>query len=234
MAEYKVIDAEKLDAELKNLANKIREKGGTTEELDFYEGDFTKAVGAIESDSGLPDWDDNSTIIASGKAYASKNIHWEITEKGTFRWVIDYPSTLSFDNQGYLCNGTQVSILMGIRPEILPFLSKIRQYYAPDGLTAIEHIFMVNCERVRVPTTLTNIPTQMAMYALRELDMSADIYIAIYDYYCSGMYGLEKVTLSPLITTIPANCFQNCYSLMRLILKISQSISRQHLTNVLC
>lgn len=49
MAEYKVVNAEQLDAELTNLANKIREKSGTTEELDFYEGDFTKAVNMIES-----------------------------------------------------------------------------------------------------------------------------------------------------------------------------------------
>ena len=49
MVEYKVVDVQQLDAELTNLANKIREKGGTTEELDFYEGDFTNAVDAIES-----------------------------------------------------------------------------------------------------------------------------------------------------------------------------------------
>jgi hypothetical protein len=181
--------------------------------LETLKPKVAELIEKAQSGGGLPDWDDDSPIIYSGKAYVSKNIHWEITEEGTFRWVIDYPSTKSTDNQGLLCNGNQVSILMNVRPEIVPFLPKIRQYYAPDGLSRIEGLFMVNCERIRVPTTLTNIPSITGMSAIRELDMSADVYTTIYNYYCQGMYALEKVTLSPLITTIPSNCFQNCYSL---------------------
>ena len=51
MAEYKVVDAEKLDADLASVADAIRTKGGTSESLTFPQG-FVDAVGAIESGGG--------------------------------------------------------------------------------------------------------------------------------------------------------------------------------------
>jgi hypothetical protein len=52
MSEYGIVDIEKLDTELLSLANKIREKGGTSTKLDFYKGEFTSAVDAIKSSDG--------------------------------------------------------------------------------------------------------------------------------------------------------------------------------------
>lgn len=51
MAEYKVVDAEKLDADLSSVADAIRTKGGTSESLTFPQG-FVDAVDAIESGGG--------------------------------------------------------------------------------------------------------------------------------------------------------------------------------------
>lgn len=51
MAEYKVVDAEKLDVDLSSVADAIRTKGGTSESLEFPQG-FVNAVGAIESGGG--------------------------------------------------------------------------------------------------------------------------------------------------------------------------------------
>ena len=48
MADYKVIDAEKLDADLTTVADAIRAKGGTTEQLEFPLG-MKQAVEAIQS-----------------------------------------------------------------------------------------------------------------------------------------------------------------------------------------
>jgi hypothetical protein len=48
MAQYKVVDAEQLDADLKIVAVSIREKGGTSEDLEFPRG-FADAVGAIDT-----------------------------------------------------------------------------------------------------------------------------------------------------------------------------------------
>lgn len=51
MADYKVIDAEQLDADLTTVADAIRSKGGTTEQLLFPSGMVT-AIGAIQSGGG--------------------------------------------------------------------------------------------------------------------------------------------------------------------------------------
>lgn len=51
MADYKVVDADQLDADLKVVADAIRRKGGTTEDLEFpYE--MESAVDAIQSGGG--------------------------------------------------------------------------------------------------------------------------------------------------------------------------------------
>lgn len=52
MANYKVVDAEQLDADLKTVADAIREKGGTTESLEFPLG-MKSAVENIKSGGGL-------------------------------------------------------------------------------------------------------------------------------------------------------------------------------------
>ena len=51
MADYKVIDAEKLEADLTTVAYAIRVKGGTTEKLEFPQG-MADAVSAIQSGGG--------------------------------------------------------------------------------------------------------------------------------------------------------------------------------------
>lgn len=49
MAFDKVVDSVALDTELKNLADILREKSETTEELDFYAGDFSQTAESIET-----------------------------------------------------------------------------------------------------------------------------------------------------------------------------------------
>ena len=167
----------------------------------------------IMQNVGLPDWDDDSPIIASGKAYTGKNTHWELTEKGTMRWVINYPSNESADNCGWYANGNAASIILNVCPEIVPYLPKIKQVYVPDGITRTEFCFMVNCERVRIPDSLTSKINTGALASLREFDISHNVYSSLPDYYCNGMYALEKVMLNDSLTTLPDRVFSNCYSL---------------------
>ena len=49
MAFDKVVDSAILDTELKNLADILREKSDTAEELDFYAGDFLQTAESIET-----------------------------------------------------------------------------------------------------------------------------------------------------------------------------------------
>ena len=51
MANYKLVDGDQLDADLKAVADKIREKGNTTDELAFPQG-YTDAIDAIKTGGG--------------------------------------------------------------------------------------------------------------------------------------------------------------------------------------
>lgn len=53
MAEYKVIDTEQLEADLISVADTIRAKGGTTDQMEWPEG-YKAAVQAIETGKALP------------------------------------------------------------------------------------------------------------------------------------------------------------------------------------
>lgn len=79
MATYKVVDADKLDTDLKTVADSIRAKGGTTENLDFP-ADFVSAVENIET-------------VGGAKEEQEKSV--EITENGTVEVVPDEGKTLS-------------------------------------------------------------------------------------------------------------------------------------------
>lgn len=76
MAEYKVVDAEKLDADLSSVADAIRTKGGTTESLPFPQG-FVDAVGAIESGGGTEEIEniiDQSGVLDSTDGTATEKV----------------------------------------------------------------------------------------------------------------------------------------------------------------
>ena len=53
MATYKVVDAEKLDADMTSVADTIRTKGGTTEQLAWPDG-YKAAIEAIQTGGGAP------------------------------------------------------------------------------------------------------------------------------------------------------------------------------------
>ena len=53
MANYKVVDADQLDADMKSVADAIRAKGGTTESMSFPDG-YVSAIGNIEEGTNLP------------------------------------------------------------------------------------------------------------------------------------------------------------------------------------
>lgn len=59
MANYKVVDADQLDADLGTVADAIRSKGGTSEELAFPNG-FVNAVQNIQTGGGLDTSDANA------------------------------------------------------------------------------------------------------------------------------------------------------------------------------
>ena len=77
MSDYKVVDAEMLDADLASVADAIRTKGGTDASLTFPQG-FVDGINAIES---------------GGKEEQEKSV--TITENGTTEILPDEGKTLS-------------------------------------------------------------------------------------------------------------------------------------------
>ena len=70
------------DTSLSAIGDAIREKTGKTELLKLEE--MPSEIKGIIADE-LPDWDEDSPIIASGTG-RSKCVRWELTERGTMRW----------------------------------------------------------------------------------------------------------------------------------------------------
>lgn len=165
---------------------------------------------------GLPDWDDDSPIIASGRSYYTSNIVWELTEKGTFRWkVVDFNDKSANDFRAGL-GGTALSQILLDYQEIAP---KIKQMYAEDGIKELEFFYAVNCERFRLPNTLTKRATLSFLPSVKEADFSGDSFSTLADYQCSQWFELEKVILSPLLTTLSDRAFAQCYSLKEINLE---------------
>ena len=111
MAKYKVVDVEKLDADLSSVANTIRTKGGTTESLPFPQG-FVDAVGAIKTGGGTEEIEqiiDQSGVLGTTDETATEKVE-QLIEKATEREMLytalqngtkfDY-RTLNFGSTNY-------------------------------------------------------------------------------------------------------------------------------------
>ena len=183
-------------------------------------GDFGEVVppsfgGGSSNNNELPDWDDDSPIIASGTGNSS-NCVWELTEKGTLRWSMVNKDLTSGQNA---LAGWDSSVLSIIGLDYQAIAPKIRQAYFEDGFLKNELCFAVNCERVRFSNTLTRRPTIAMLTSLDELDMSGELWTVLPDYVCDRFIALKKVILNQLVVTIPRNAFSNCYSLKEINLE---------------
>lgn len=160
---------------------------------------------------GLPDWDDNSPIIASGTN--SNNTYWELTEKGTLMWKLTNPEK---SGKAIFSSGSD---LHQIPLNYKAIMSKIKQAYISDGITDAAVVWAIKCERVRFPDSLVNAPTLISGISVKELDISNENFVKLSDYIYNNANTLEKIKLSPNITTINRNAFFNCYSLKEIDLK---------------
>lgn len=75
MAYDKVVDSSVLDAGLKQIADAIREKGGTSDNLAFPQA-MAEAIAAIEAGGGIPS---NITELAGGTYTAASDIGQTLT-----------------------------------------------------------------------------------------------------------------------------------------------------------
>lgn len=195
--------------------------------LETLKPKIERLIEKAQNGGGLPDWDDDSPIIASGSAYPStKNLEWELTEKGTLRWK--FIEGVAGNNRAEIFNSNSIGLLSASYKKIA---TKIKQVYFPDGVVRAEVVYAPNCERIRFPDTITERHTIIGLTSLKELDLSGDFYTTIPDYHCSTMPSLEKVQLCPKTTILPRNGFEKCYSLKEINLENITNFAQACLDN---
>lgn len=158
---------------------------------------------------GLPDWNDDSPVVATiDSRLESDNSYCELTEKGTLRILLKDKSKKG----SFIIKDTMNTRVLPLAwRKIAP---KIKQIYVEDGIEKFEVQKAVNCERIKTPTTLTKLSCNSAyLTSLKEIDLSSDYYVLGTQVICANYVSLEKVILSPKITTLRDNAFQYCFSL---------------------
>lgn len=101
MAVYKTVDSDALDKNLKNIADSIREKGGTSAKLTFPEG-FTSAINGIETFSDVLDSIINGSITELDNSTAARLGQYAFAYSENLRRVnltgVKYSNTAAFTN----------------------------------------------------------------------------------------------------------------------------------------
>lgn len=222
MADYKVVDTEKLESELTGMADEVRTLADTDSKmsLNAMTDNVAQANEKVDSQSeiiaqiktalqgkagsggGLPDWDDDSPIIASG--YGINTVSsWEITEKGTLRWKCNGTNaTAGFDSIGIVS-------IVNYSNDFAKNAHKVKQAYVEDGFMSVGLVALPNCERIRVPDGIKSVLT--VMLGLKEIDLSKINQLR--DYQCQNLYSLETAVLNPLWTILNLSAFLNCVAL---------------------
>lgn len=162
MSDYKIVDAEKLDADLATVADAIRTKGGTDASLTFPQG-FVDAVGAIESGGGgnaeelemlttafaLGSTFDRNTVSFNNDNYRFKTIpRLDFSKKTTLvyaisnkyieyiNYYINSSSCLNFNS--CLANTTNLKTMVGID---CSSATNITDLYNNSGIETIQEPF---------------------------------------------------------------------------------------------
>lgn len=166
MAEYKVVNTEKLDNDLKSVANSIRAKGGTTANLTFPEG-FNSAIRSIpqKGGSGIIDV---TELPTSG---IDENAVYRLTE-----------SIQTEKTEVYLkvyLNGTSVTLTS-------------QQYLASIGVSTIPNIYVVDALSNMLETDVQTF-SAVNIYILRS-DGIAYAYVPAYGGIITmGLFGFQAM-----------------------------------------
>lgn len=200
MTTYKVVDAEKLDTDLKTVADSIRAKGGTTENLNFPM-DFVSAVENIETGSAKEEQEKTVEITKNGttevvadegksmsKVTVNTNVAFEgdigkpyidTSKMKNFNSFIRYnPLLADFVNNLDVSNGTDFgSMFYGVTIETIPPLD------TKNG-TVFSYMFY-NCKAKEI----------------QSLDLSRSQVVSSMFNYCSNLETLNIVGTANNITS---------------------------------
>ena len=238
MATYKVVDADKLDTDLKTVADSIRAKGGTTEKFDFPT-DFVSAVENIETGGGAKEEQEKTVEITSngtvevvpdeGKTLSKVTANVNVAFEGDIGKP--YIDTRKIMNFYYFCCNNRVNDFIDC-VDTSNGTSLDSMFYNCSLLTSIRKLDTSNCTSFRQLfyncLALTSIPQldtskgtdfSSMFYSCRnltsipQLDTSKGTNFASMFYGCSA---LETISLTTAKSNLSTNTFQNCTALKNL------------------
>jgi hypothetical protein len=179
--------------------------------MSVYLGDKKASkINLITNQKDLPDWDDNSPIIASGIGYYNTTL-WELTEKGTMRWKYN-PDGTGTSVYKY-CAGWNNTVTPATQPlDYLLISSKIRQIDIGENFNTIYLGYATNCERIRFPNTIGQLGL-VDFCSLKEIDISE---VSLSSLTLARAFNLRKVTLNQSMTEISSNRFLSARQLQEI------------------
>lgn len=229
MAYDKVVDSAKLDSDLRSVADSIRAKAGTTDELDFPLG-FKSAVEGIST--GVPINNQNKTITQNGTYTADEGF----TGLGTVIVNVAKEGQIDIEEQWKMVieGDTSKPITMlpsgltKIKDDAFNKCSNLALTSLPDGITSIGNSAFYYCSSLALtslPNGLTKIPSN-AFRACSNLALTSlpDGITSIGTYAFESCTKITDITLPDSITSISVRAFGDCDNLKTVTFK-GKSIS---------
>ena len=207
MATYKLVDTEQLETDLKTVADAIREKGGTTDQLAFPDG-MASAVEAIQAGGG-----DEPTPPADGKT----RIYIHLDEGRTSPMLGVCPNGTVTVDWG---DGTTPDTLTGTSTTYVRFTENHNYAEAGDyviTLTVDGKMLFKGVSNVgngayilRSASSSDNINVKYSS-SVKKVEIGSNVSIGDYAFlYC---YGLKSINIPNGITSFGKSAFEYCVSL---------------------
>lgn len=226
MADYKLVDAEQLDAGLKTVADAIREKGGTTEDLAFPDG-MESAVRAIQSGGSAVDesvWiEDDSEIVVERTCYQNASVSAFITKNGTLTYKRIKDDSYEQGPKWSHSNDNQVNSTFGADKKYWYNIKQAEivndeKYASSPLITTIGNgafTGLLNLKRLRIPDDITRVENYVFGYceSLKTVKLpSAVTYIGV---GCFNYSNIEEFDIPPNVTQLEKNVFTGCRHLRK-------------------
>lgn len=170
MANYKVVDADQLDADLKTVADAIREKGGTTESLEFPLG----MKSAVEN-------------IKSGGSASEEFIGVKYSEFDSVRGnprVADARS-LPTNREDNICGGFPYLFASSSKNANGGWNCMVEDFYLPDGIKSLYGNMFFYCGSIK------NIYGDLSNVSIIYGACFQNSNIEKFDYYCPNLTQIQ-------------------------------------------